>query len=218
MLAHPDGRHILVGGNAWRVILGSGMLIYDIETGKGTLLDRDELIPDQGINALTALPGGDVLVGTSTKAPTGGVGDEPETAFIYRFNMQTRAITARWPLRPNTPAVRDMVVAGDGLVYGLAEPNRVFVFDPKKGAFTRDEVWTGYGKVSGAQAPRCMTIGPYGKIYALFREAVVRIEPGTLTHQEIARPNVSITSGIAIVGGRLYFGSGPRLLSCDLGL
>ena len=72
-------------------------------------------------------------------------------------------------------------------------------------------------RVSGYQAPRCMTIGPGGKLYALFREAVVRIEPGTLAHQEIARPNVPITSGIAIVKGRLYFGSGPRLLSCGLG-
>ena len=218
VLAHPDGRHILVGGNAARVILGSGLLIYDAETGEGTILDRDELIPDQGINALAALPDGDVLVGTSTKAPTGGVGDEPETAVVYRFNMQTRTITARWPMRPNTPAVRDMVVADDGLVYGLAEPDRVFVLDPDQGRFTRDEAWTDYGNVSGWQAPRCMTIGPDGKIYALFREAVVRIEPGTLAHQEVARPNVPITSGIAIVGGRLYFGSGPRLLSCALGL
>ena len=216
VLAHPDGRHILVGGNAARVILGSGLLIYDTQTGKGTMLDRDDLIPDQGINALVALPDGDVLVGTSTKAPTGGVGDEPETAIVYRFNMQTRTITARWPMRPDTPAVRDMVVAGDGLVYGLAEPNRVFVLDLEKGTFKRDEAWTEYGKVSGAQAPRCMTLGPDGKIYALFREAVVRIESGTLAHQEIARPNVPITCGIAIVKGRLYFGSGPRLLSCEL--
>ncbi len=218
MLAHPNGRHILVGGKAARVILGSGLLIYDIETGEGVMLERDQLIPDHGINAMTALPNGDVLVGTSTKAPTGGVGKEPETALIYRFDMQIRTVTARWPLQPDTPAVRDMVLAGDGLAYGLAEPSRIFVFDPKKGAFIQDEVWKQYGKASGAQAPRCMTIGPDGKIYALFQKAVVRIEPGTLAHQAIARPNATITSGIAIVGGRLYFGCGPRLMSCNLNL
>lgn len=216
VLAHPNGRHVLVGGNAARVILGSGMLIYDTVTGEGTLLDRSELIADQGINAMVALPDGSVLVGTSIRAPTGGVGDEPETAIVYRFDMRTRAITARWPMQPDTPAVRDMVVADDGLVYGLAEPNRVFVLDPQQGTFTRDEVWTDYGRVSGAQAPRCMTIGSDGKIYALFREAVVRIDPGTLSHHEVARPNLPITAGIAIVKGRLYFGSGPRLLSCKL--
>ena len=218
VLAHPDGRHVLVGGNAARVILGSGLLIYDVETEEGTILDRADLIPDQGINALVGLPDGDVLVGTSTKAPTGGVGDEPETAVVYRLSMESRTVTAQWPMQPNTPGVRDMVVAPDGLVYGLAEPDRLFVLDLEKGAFTHDTPITGYGDVSGWQAPRCMTIGPDGNIYAIFREAVVCIEPETLTHREIARPDAPITSGIAIVKGRLYFGSGPRLFSCALNL
>lgn len=119
-------------------------------------------------------------------------------------------------MQPDTPAVRDMVVAADGRVYGLAEPDRLFVLDPERGAFTHDEAITGYGDVSGWQAPRCMTIGPDGNIYALFRDAVVRIEPGTLVHRAVARPGVAITSGIAILGDRLYFGCGPRLYSCAL--
>ncbi len=216
VLAHPDGRHILVGGNAARVLLGSGLLIYDIRAGEGAILDRADLIPDQGINALVALPDGDVLVGTSTRAPTGGAADTPKTALIYRLSLRTRAITARWPMQPETPAVRDMVVSADGLVYGLAEPSRLFVLDPGRGAFTHDEAVTGYGDVSGWQAPRCMTIGPDGNIYALFRDAVVRIEPGSLAHRAVARPGVAITSGIAILGDRLYFGCGPRLCSCVL--
>lgn len=218
VLAHPDGRHILVGGNAARVILGSGLLIYDAETEEGTILDRTDLIPDQGINTLVALPEGDVLVGTSTKPPTGGVGDVPETAVVYRLNLERRVITDQWPMQPSTPAVRDMVVMPNGLVYGLAEPNRFFVLDPEKGVFLHDEVVTGYGNVSGWQAPRCMTVGPDDNIYALFSEAIVCLSPKTLAHREIARPEVPVTSGIAIVGGRLYFGSGPRLFSCALNL
>ena len=216
VLAHSDGRHILVGGNAARVVPGSGLLIYDAEAREATILDRADLIPDQGINALVALPGGDVLVGTSTRLPTGGAGNVPKTAVVYRLNLQRRVITAQWPMQPETPAVRDMVVLPNGLVYGLAEPNRFFVLDPERGSFTHDVAWTDYGDVSGWQAPRCMAIGPDGNIYALFREAIVRIDPGTLTHRDIARPEVPVTSGIAIVNGRLYFGSGPRLFSCAL--
>lgn len=218
VLAHSDGRHILVGGNAARVILGSGLLIYDTESENGTILDRNDLIPDQGINALVSLPNGDVLVGTSTKPPTGGAADVPETAVLYRLDFERRVIMAQWPLKPNTPAVRDMLVLDDGLVYGLAEPNRFFVFDPEPGVFTHDEVWTDYGDVSGWQAPRCMTLGPDGQIYALFRDAVVCINPQTFAHKAISRPDVPVTSGIAIVKGRLYFGSGPRLYSCALDL
>lgn len=218
--AHPDGRHVLVGGNAARVVLGGGMLVYDVETGKGTLVDRSELIADQGVHALAGLPDGDVLVGTSIRPPTGGSAGPAKTALVYRLNLQTRAITARLPMEPETPAVRDMIVASDGLVYGLAEPDRLFVLDPAPPAIVRDEALTGYGPVSGYQAPRCMAIGPDGMIYALFRNAVVRSDPGSLAHRAIARPDAPITSGIAILGNRLYFGSGPRLLSCaiDAGL
>ncbi len=215
--AHPDGRHVLVGGNAARVVLGGGMLVHDVETGKGTLVDRSELIADQAVHALAGLPDGDVLVGTSIRPPTGGSAGPAKTALVYRLNLQTRTITARLPMEPETPAVRDMIVASDGLVYGLAEPDRLFVLDPARLAIVRDEALTGYGPVSGYQAPRCMAIGPDGMIYALFRNAVVRIEPESLAHRAIARPDVPITSGIAILGNRLYFGSGPRLLSCTIG-
>lgn len=42
VLAHSDGHHILVSGKAARVLLGSGMLVYDTETERGTILDRSE--------------------------------------------------------------------------------------------------------------------------------------------------------------------------------
>lgn len=218
VLAHPGGQHILVGGNADRVLLGSGLLIYDIATEEGTILDRDELIPDQGVNALAALPGGDVLVGTSVEAPTGGAAGTAKAALVYRLDWTTRTIKARWPLNPETPAVRDLLVGPGGLVYGLAEPSRFFVLDPERGVFLHDENLLDYGAASGYQAPRCLTFGPDGMIYALFRGAVVRIDPQTYVHEPIARPVSTITSGIAILDGRLYFGCGPRLFSCDLGL
>ena len=121
-------------------------------------------------------------------------------------------------MRPDTSAIRDMIVAPDGWVYGLAEPNRLFVFDPSLGEFLHDEEVTGYGDVSGYQAPRCLAAGPAGNLYALFREAVVRIEPGTRTHTAIAHPPAPITTGIAICDNRLYFGCGPRLFSCPIEL
>ena len=61
-----------------------------------------------------------------------------------------------------------------------------------------------------------MTIGPDEAIFTLFQEAVVCVDPTSHARRVIAIPDVLITSGIAIVGERLYFGSGPRLLSCAL--
>ncbi len=216
MLAHNDGRHILVGGMAARVLYGSGLLIYDIERGRGRIVDRSALVPDQGIQSLVSLPGGDVLIGTTTYGPTAAKSLGTRDAMIYRFNLPTRKVTGRWTLKPRTPAVADMILAGDGLVYGLAESNLLFVFDPAHNEVIRTAQVDGYGNVSGYQAPRCMAIGPDGAIYALFQQAVIRIDPATLEHKAISRPASTITTGIAIVGDRLYYGCGTRLFSCAL--
>jgi hypothetical protein len=61
-----------------------------------------------------------------------------------------------------------------------------------------------------------MLEGPDGYLYALFREAVVRIDPETRAHEAIARSDVPITTGIALLQNRLYFGCGPQLYSCSI--
>ncbi len=216
MLAHPDGRHILAAGHASRVLLGSGMLIYDVKAESGQIIDRARLMPEHGIYSLAALPDGQVLAGTSIHPSTAGTAGPARTAMIYRYNMETGTVSGQWPLSPETPAVRELVVAPDGLVYGLAEPDRLFVFDPVSEEIIRSETLAGYGGIAGGQAPRCMTIGPDGAIYALFQEAVVRIEPATLAHRAIARPGEAISAGIAMLGDRIYFACGTRLFSCGL--
>ncbi len=216
VLAHPDGVHVLVGGKAARVLPGSGLLIYDTKSEECTQLDRSDLIPDQGINAMVALPDGDVLVGTSVHPPTAGTPGFATNALLYRFHLPDHTIKERWSLKPGSPAVLDMVVAADGLVYGLAEPSRLFVFDPSKGTFLHEKDLAVYGKAAGSQAPRCMIIGPDGAIYALFQKAVVRIELETLKHCAISQPPAEITAGIAIQDHRLYFSCGANLFSCSL--
>ena len=216
MLAHPDGAHVIIGGNAARVLAGGGLLIYNVQTGENVILPREQLVEDQGVHALAALPDGDLIVGTTISAATGGTATARE-AMLYRLNWGTREVVGRWTLQPAPQVIHDLVVAGDGLVYGLATGNRFFVFDPERGEFIHDEQVTAYGSLTGSQAPRTMALGPDGAIYALFRDAIARIEPGGFEHREVLRPGVAITTGIAIQGNRLYFASGPRLYSYDLG-
>jgi len=216
LLAHPDGVHVILGGNPARARVGGGLLFYNVKTGEESVLKSDALIPDQGVYALAALPGGDLLIGTTTAAATGGSATAT-AALLYRLDWQSKQIIGRWPLDPPSPAVRDFVIAADGLVYGLADETRLFVFDPAKGAFVHDEVVGKYGRLTGGQAPRSMAVGPDGGVYALFDRAIVRIEPGTFAHREIARLDREITAGILFQGSRLYFACGSRLFSYDLG-
>jgi acyl dehydratase len=216
LLAHPDGRHVILGGSAARVHVGGGILIYDTETGEETVLGRDDLIADQGVTAIAALPDGDLIVGTTISAPTAGQTVATD-AMIYRIDWESKALVGRWTIDPRTSAVRDLIVPEDGLVYGLTTDNRFFVFDPESAEFVHDEEITAYGGGTGGQASRVMAIGPEGEIYVLFREAIARIEPGTFEHTEVVRPGPTITTGITIADGRLYFACGARLFSYDLG-
>jgi hypothetical protein len=77
-------------------------------------------------------------------------------------------------------------------------------------------LWQTTERPAGSQSPRFMTLAPDGSIYALFREAIIRIEPGTFEHEKIADSPVQIGAGVALLDGRLYFGSGSRLWSYEL--
>lgn len=118
MLAHPDGEHLIISGNAARVLVGGGMLIYNVRTGEDVVLTRERLIPDQGVVALAALPDGDIIVATTTAAATGGTATATE-AILYRLDMATRRSRAMivsesdavmWPpvLSSTRPAHRDL--------------------------------------------------------------------------------------------------------------
>ncbi len=217
MLAHSDGRHVVMGGNPARVEVGGGLLIVDVERGGTTALLPEDLVPDQGVMALAELPDGDLIVGSTTAAATAGV-SEADEALLYRLDWETYEVTGRWKPDPAPREIRDLIVAGDGLVYGLDSGNRFFVFDPEAGEFVHDEEVADYGGLTGGQAPRTMALGPDGGIYVLFRDAIARVEPDTFLHREIGRPGMPIDAGIVIHEGRLYFVAAEslRLFSYDL--
>ena len=218
MVAHPDGQHVIMGGSPARAKLGGGLLIYNTETGEESVLLPDELLPDQGINAMCALPDGDLIVGSTVGGGTGAGPSTATEAYLYRIDWATRKLTERWTLQPSAASIRDLVVGHDGLVYGLAAGNRFFCFDPATGQILHDEQVTQYGALTGSQAPRSMVVAPDGGIYVLFRNAIARFEPGSYEHREIARPGSTITAGVLIHEGRLYFACGGRLYSQELEL
>ena len=211
LLAHPDGRHLILTGTPGYGLTGGGMLIHDLETGKSELLKHTDLIENQATMALVALDDGQLLGGTTVDPGTGGA-TKAKTAELYLFDFATRKIVWHQALLPGTPRIKDLLVGPDKLVYGLAEGEIFFVFDPKSRALVHQKK-VGYGGLTGGQAPRVMTLGPDGKIYAFFQQAIVRIEPGTFTHKKLATPPVAINIGIVLREGRLYFISGSRLWS-----
>lgn len=212
-LAHPNGDEIMMAGFAGYGLCGGGLGIYSLKTGEATLLDHEHLILNQSTIALAALPDGNVVGSTSTEAPGGGHPLAKE-AVVYILDWPTKKVVYQVAPQPDCGAIPSLVVGPDGLVYGLAF-NKLFVLDPvKRQIIANDLDLSAYGYI----ARPGMVVGPDKQIYAAFSNAIVKIEPGTLKHEKVADAPMGLSAGPTLHEGRLYFGSGARLWSYDLGL
>ncbi len=213
VLAHPDGRHVMMAGYAGYGLCGGGLGIYNLETQEAALINHENLIPNQSTITLKALRDGNLVGGTSISAPGGGHPLAKE-GVLYILDWPSRKVVYQTAPAPGAAEVSSLEVGPDGLVYGLAGGARFFVFDPKSRQVVHQDDLSAYGGV-----PRPALInGPDGNIYAIFTKAVVKIEPGTFRHVKLADTPVDIGAGIAVVGGRLFFAGGACVCSHDLKL
>lgn len=207
VLAHPDGRHVLMAGYAGYGLCGGGLGICNLQTGQADLIRHTDLIPNQSTITLKALPNGDLVGGTSVEAPGGGHPVEKE-GVLYVMDWKTRKVVFRTVPVPGAREVFSVEVGRNGLVYGLASGSRFFVFDPKTRKVIHQEDLSQYG---GLPRP-ALALGPEGKLVALFTKAIVKIDPDTYRHEKVAdAPGIS--AGLALLGGRIYFAVGSHLWS-----
>jgi hypothetical protein len=212
-IAYPDGNTILMAGFAGYGLCGGGLGLYDLKTETATLINHEDLMPDQSVITLQVLPDGNLIGGTSVHAPGGGHTKHTEGE-LFIFDWATKKVIWRGVAVTGAPEVVSIALGGDGLVYGLATGSKFFVFDPRARKVVHSEDLTAYGSL-----PRHPLIaGPDKKLYAVFSQSVVRIEPGTFKHEKLGTPPVPVSAGIALLDGRLYYATTSRLWSFDLGL
>jgi hypothetical protein len=211
-LAHPDGHHVLMAGYMGYGRRGGGLAIYDLATDQSTLITHENLIPDQSTITLKALPDGNLVGGTSIETPGGGHPTAKE-GVLYLLDWPTRKVVFQTVPIPGATDVFSLEVGPEGKVYGLTAPGSdFFVFDPPTRQIVHRESLAEYG---GLPRPALIR-GPAGQIYALFTKAIVQIDPQTFQHQKLANAPGSISAGLAIQGGRLYFAIGSHLWSYGL--
>lgn len=215
LIAHPDGRHMVMGGTPGYGLTGGGLMIYDLEAEERTLLTHEDLLEYLSTCALVVLPDGNLVGATTVAAGTGGV-VRAEQAELYIFDWEQREVVWRDAILPGRTSLHDMLLADDGLIYGIAHDSTLYVFDPEARELVHEQSLEEYGAPGGSQSPRMMIVGDDGQIYALFRGGIVRIAPGTFEHEMVAPTPVGVTCGIVLLDGRLYFGSGSRLWSYEL--
>lgn len=209
VLVHPDNRHVLMGGFAGYGLVGGGIGIYDLETGEDTLLTAaDDLLPGHSCITLKALADGDLVGGTSITAPGGGH-PTAEEAELFILDWETREIAWHGAPVPGDANIISIYVLDDGFVYGLSGNSTFFVFDPEEKNVIHSESFAEFGNV-----PRhALQEGADGYLYAIMRDAILRITPGSFEHVKLADTPVAATAGGASVRGRLYYASGARVWS-----
>jgi hypothetical protein len=213
LLAHPDGKTLVLAGTPGYGLTGGGLLIWNRETGERTLLEHTDILPQQATMSLAALPNGRLLGGSTTRPGTGGEQKAAE-AELYILDMGGSRVQWHEPLFPGVQGYTDLVATESGLVYGFADRKRFFVFDPtKKQIVHQQETKSVFGLSTSQQGPRVFVVSTDGSVYILFVKGIARIDPDTFAITMVAESPVPIGPGGDFLEGRIYFASGSHLYS-----
>ncbi|MFN3421013.1 MAG: hypothetical protein ACK40X_04725 [Armatimonadota bacterium] len=211
LLAHPDGKTLVLAGTPAYGYTGGGLLFWDRETQNRVLLKHTDLLPNHSTMSLIALPDGTLLGGTTTAPGTGGE-RKAKQAELYLLDMASKKVIWHSPVLEGVQGYTDLCYdERNGMVYGFADRRKFFVFDPKakKVVHVREtEPCAGY-----QQGPRVFVVAPDKRVFVLFVKGVAVVDPKTFDLTIIANSPVPITAGGDFLDGRIYFASGSRLYS-----
>jgi len=216
LLAHPDGKTVVLAGTPGYGYTGGGLLFWDRESRTRVLFEHADIIPEHSTMSLVALPDGNLLGGTTTSPGTGGE-QKAEEAELYIMNMATKRLDWRQVAFPGVQEYTDICLGSDRLVYGIADRRRFFVFDPARRQVVHEEDAEARFGLSGyQQGPRVLVSGPEGTLYVLFAQGIARVDLATFRIAMLATAPVSIGPGGDFHDGRIYFASGSHLYSYEV--
>lgn len=214
--AASDKKTIIMSGTPDYGYTGGGLLFWDTGSKTKTLLPDTAVVIDQSTLSLVNLSGGKLLGGTTTQPGTGGEKKAKE-AELYIMDLAKKKVEWHQPLLPGIQNYSDMLMGPDGLVYGIADSKKLFVFDPVKRTIVHQEdVSAKYGVTTSAQSPRIFVTGPNKEIYLLFVKGIVKLEPGSFKTTLVAKSPVDINAGGDYMNGKIYFVSGSHIISYKL--
>ncbi len=226
ILAHSDGRTVAMGGTPGYGHTGGGLLIWDRQTETSALLKHTDLLTDQCVMSLAELPGGKLLVGSGTRAGTGGE-VRAKQAELLVLDLATKKIEWHAALLPGAQEYSELRSGPDGLIYGIVdfrvyeptlmdEEKLFIVFDPATREIRyQEKTAPEFGFMHLQQGQRKIVIAPDGRVFLLFRKGIAQADPRTFKLSWTAQSPVSIDAGGAWSGGRIWFASGSRLYSYE---
>jgi len=209
LLAHPDGRHLVMAGFPGYGYVGGGMAIHDIPTGKTTLLADSDLLPGHSTVTLDALENGDLVGGTSIYTPGGGH-ERAQAARLYVMDWASQRIVFDCEPVAGAREINTVRVGRDGIVYGLTDRSVVFAFDPAGRSVVATGDLSQFGRP--LRSDQSLMVSPDGRVLAILSASIVEVRPD-LAPVKLADLTAPATAGSAIVAGRVFYASGSHLWS-----
>ena len=216
LLAHPDGKTIVLAGTPGYGYTGGGLLFWDRATHTETVVKHTDILPNHSTQSLAALPNGKLLGGTTTSAGTGGEKKVAE-AELYLIDMKTKQIEWHDVVFPGAQSYTDLCAAPNGLVFGIVDLKKFFVWDPVNRKVVHEaDTNAQFGRTASQQGPRVFVTAPTGEIYILFVRGIARVDPKTFAVTLLAKSPVPVAVGGDFLDGRIYFSSKSHLYSYAL--
>jgi hypothetical protein len=208
MLAGPHGK-VYIGSYPDYGLIGGALSVYDPKKNEKRVY-RDT-VKNQSIASLAYLEKIDLIAaGSSIRGGTGTRAVEKEAKLILWDPKEEKKVFEVIPI-PEAKTILSLAATVDGILYGITENEKVFVFDSEKRKIKK--VFD-----LGFKEPReiSLQVGPDGRLYGLASEAIFVIDPKDGQISLLAKSAVPITSGMAMIGHKIYFGSDANLYEFEI--
>lgn len=217
LLAHTNGRRVVLAGTPGYGYTGGGLLVWDRDTEQHTLVAHTELLPQHSTQSLLELSD-DLILGGSTTAPGTGGEQKAKEAELYILDLNTKQMVWHGAVIPGAQGYTDLCAAPNGLVYGFADQQIFFVFDPQERKVVHQQnTKSSFGLSTSQQGPRVFVTADDGTVYILFVKSIASIDPSSWEISKVAESPVPIQAGGDMLGDRIYFASGSHLCSYQVG-
>jgi len=208
MIAGPHG-NVYIGGYPDYGLLGGAISIYDPKKNEKRVYRH--VIHNQSIASLAYIDKLDLIAaGSSIRGGTGTRAIEKEARLILWDPQKEKKTFETVPL-PGVKTILSLAVGANGMLYGITDNEKIFVFDPERREVKRI-------LDLGFKEPREISLqpGPDFRLYGLAKEAIFSIDPRNDQVSLVAKPPVPIHSGMAVLGRKIYFGSGANLWEFEI--
>jgi hypothetical protein len=207
MIAGPHGK-VYIGSYPDYGHLGGAISVYDPKKDEKRVYRY--IIQNQSIVSLAYIEKLDLIAAGSSIIGGGGTrAIEKEAKLILWDLKEEKKIFEITPV-PEAKTIFSLA-AINGEIYGITNNEKVFVFDPAK-----REVKKVFDLEFKEPREISLQPGPDGKLYGLSKEAIFSIDPTDDHVSLVAKPSVPIDSGMAILGRKIYYGSGANLYEFEI--